>query len=228
MDCLPDPVDAAKRMPRPTCVVTMVAVRMFRLRVFAPLAALLIAGCGSGSQSNQHSASRGTSRAAGATSSSTPAGTTSGTTPQASAPGRCTPQQLRLTYLGSEGATGHIEASFQLRNVSQKTCTLFGYPGAQMLDAKGSALPTHVQRGGAFFANTRRRPREVRLVPGSSAGFVFGYSDNPEYGGGGPKPCPAATQLEVTPPNTYSQLVISLRGPSFAPCGGVLIASPVY
>ena len=135
---------------------------------------------------------------------------------------------MRLAYLGSQGATGHIEASFQLRNASQKSCTLFGYPGAQMLGAKGNSLPTHLQRGGAFFADTRRPPRIVSLAPGQSARFAFGYSDNPEYGGG--KPCLQAAQLEVTPPNTYSQLVISLpSGPSsFAPCGGVLVTSPVY
>jgi Protein of unknown function (DUF4232) len=201
---------------------------MGRLRLLAPLAAIVIAGCGSSSHSATRSSSRGTS---GATGTSAPAGTSSPSTPQTAASERCTPQQLRLAYLGSQGATGHIEASFQLRNGSQKPCTLFGYPGAQMLDAKGNNLPTHVQRGGAFFADTRRAPHNVLLAPQQSARFVFGYSTNPEYGSGttsAPKPCPAAVKLEVTPPNTYSQLVVSMfPRDNFAPCGGVLVAGPV-
>jgi hypothetical protein len=139
---------------------------------------------------------------------------------------------LRLTYVGSEGATGHIQASFQLRNVSQKPCSLFGYPGAQMLDTKGKNVPTRVQRGGAFFADTRRPPRKVLLAPGRSARFVFGYSTNPEYGSGttgAPQSCPAAAKLEVTPPNTYSRLAVTMSSrDNFAPCGGVLVAGPVY
>jgi hypothetical protein len=202
---------------------------MGRLRVFALLVVILVAGCGSGAHSSQRSKNRGASGATGmtgSTGSNVPAGTTS------SAGDRCKAPQLRLAYTSSQGATGHIEASFQLRNVSQTGCTLFGYPGARMLDAKGNALPTRVQRGGAFYADTRRRPTKVSLAPGQSARFVFGYSDNPEIGSGAtgtPRSCPKAARLEVTPPNSYSQLVISVSSAgSFAPCGGVLVASPVY
>jgi hypothetical protein len=200
--------------------------RMGRLRLLAPLAAVLIAGCGSGAHSATRSSGRGTS---GATAASGPAGTSGPGTPQNTVSQRCTPQQLRLVHVGSEGATGHIQASFQFRNVSQKACTLFGYPGAQMLDAKGNKLATRVQRGGAFFAETRRAPRKVLLGPGQPARFVFGYSTNPEYGSGttgAPQTCPAAAKLEITPPNTYSQLVVAVS--DFAPCGGVLVAGPVY
>ena len=202
---------------------------MGRLRLLALLAAVVVAGCGSGAHSATRSISRGTS---GATGTSAPAGTSSPSTSQTTASGRCTPQQLQLAYVGSQGATGHIEASFQLRNASQKPCTLFGYPGAQMLDAKGRDLPTHVQRGGAFFPETRAAPRKVLLSPGQSARFVFGFSVNPEYGSGttgAPQRCPAAAKVEVTPPNTYSQLAVSMSPrDSFTPCGGVLVASPVY
>jgi hypothetical protein len=193
-----------------------------------PLLAAVIAGCGSGAHGAARSAATGTSGATGTTGSKVPAGTSSASAPGAATPGRCAPQQLGLAYLGSQGATGHIEASFQLRNASQKQCTLFGYPGAQMLGANGNLLPTHVQRGGSFFTETRRAPHTVSLAPGEAARFVFGYSDNPEYGGG--KACPQAVKLEVTPPNTYSRLAVSMPAGanSFAPCGGVLVASPVY
>jgi Protein of unknown function (DUF4232) len=204
---------------------------MGRLWLLAPLAAVVIAGCGSGSSSNSATGSSGKGTS-GATGTSAPAGTSSPSTPQTTVSERCTPQQLRLAYLGSQGATGHIQASFQLRSVSQKPCTLFGYPGAQMLDTKGNNVPTRVQRGGAFFAETRRPPRKVLLAPGQSARFVLGYSINPEYGSGAtgtPQPCPAAAKLEVTPPNTYSRLVVSMSPrENFAPCGGVLVAGPVY
>jgi hypothetical protein len=101
-----------------------------------------------------------------------------------------------------------------------------------MLDTKGNNLPTRVQRGGAFFAETRRQPHKVLLAPGQHARFVFGYSTNPEYGSGttgAPQPCPGAAKLEVTPPNTYSRLVVTMSArDTFAPCGGVLVAGPVY
>src|SRR2546426_681711 len=128
---------------------------MRRLLALPLVLVLVIAGCGSASKHTGRAVSKGPSQPSGATRSNAATDQSRGPTssPPAAAPLRCAPQQLRLAYLGGQGATGHIEASFELRDVSTRPCTLFGYPGALLLDAKGSSLPTHVQRGGAFFAD---------------------------------------------------------------------------
>src|SRR5579884_3985171 len=59
---------------------------------------------------------------------------------------RCHTSQLDVSFAGAEGAAGHIFDSFALLNHSNVACTLYGYVGAQMLDAQGRELPTRVVR----------------------------------------------------------------------------------
>jgi len=142
---------------------------------------------------------------------------------------RCSSSQLELSYAGTQGATGHLEATFRLRNVSPRNCTLRGYPGAELLNAAGHTIPTHLERGHGFFPDTLLVPRQVLLKPGTSAQFGLGFADNNEYVGG--RPCPSAAWLKSAPPNASGALRIALTGsahPRFAPCGGQLVASPVY
>jgi hypothetical protein len=183
-----------------------------RLPAAAFLCALVIGACGSA-----HHAS------------STPAPASRVVAPSSLTPARCSSSQLALSYVGTQGATGHLEATFSLRNISARTCTLFGYPGAQMLDAGGAPVPTHLKRGNGFFPDTLATPRRVLLRPGGNAQFGLSFATNSEYVGG--RPCPAATALSSVPPNAYQALHVELAGagrPRFAPCGGVLVASPVY
>ncbi len=162
-------------------------------------------------------------------STSSHAGPASRAAPVRHAVSRCASSQLKLTYVNTQGATGHLEVTFALRDVSRQTCVLQGYPGAQLLDAAGHPLITHVQRGGGFFPDSQSAPRAVRLTPGASAQFGLSFADNNEYFRG--RPCPAASTLASVPPNARRRLRVSLTGagrPKFAPCGGQLVASPVY
>jgi len=130
---------------------------------------------------------------------------------------------------GTQGATGHIEETFKLRNTSTRTCALYGYPDALMLDAQHKPLPTEVIRGAGFFPDTRLAPTRVRMAPGIEARFGLSFSDNNEYRG--LRRCVTASWLEVTPPNARMPLQVALSGgdqPHFAPCGGRLFATPVY
>ncbi len=143
---------------------------------------------------------------------------------------RCSTGQLALSYLGTQGATGHLEVTFALHNVSARTCALRGYPGGQMLDTGGRRLPTHVKRGHGFFPDTLLAPRRVTLAPGASAHFGLSFSTNNEYRGGGRR-CPAAATLRSVPPNARQPLSVQVSGaghPRFAPCGGQLVATVVY
>jgi hypothetical protein len=188
--------------------------------------ALLIGACG-GSQTT----SAGSTQTARATRStpSTHAAPTSHAAVAGPAVRHCSSSQLRLSYVNTQGATGHLEATFALRDASARSCSLQGYPGAQLLDAAGRPLVTHLKRGGGFFPDTLTTPRRVLLTPGASAQFGLSFADNNEYVHG--KPCPAASTLESIPPNARSPLRVALTGgghPAFVPCGGQLVASPVY
>lgn len=151
-----------------------------------------------------------------------PPGTTATTSAGPTPGGRCAVSQLQAARgPGGGAAAGHIVANIVLRNSSATPCTLDGYPGLQMLDAHGHSLPTVVERGAAM-GLAAVPPALVTLAPGASASFSLAYEDVPV---GGEGVCPTSAQLEVTPPNAYSHLVLSI---SLTPCrGGTITVSPV-
>lgn len=181
---------------------------MWRTSIAAVLAALALAACGS-------------SQTKTTPSSSVPA--TSGKT----ANGRCL--DLKTGYVSTEGATGHLEVTFSVRNVSKQTCRIVGYPYARLLDASGSALPMRLRHGHGFFPDTMRPPRPVVLAPGARARFGLSFVTNSEYAGA--RRCrTVARALAGMPGRSGSRSVpVSLRGaPRLRPCGDQLVVSPVY
>jgi Protein of unknown function (DUF4232) len=190
--------------------------------------ALGLAACGGGG--HKSSSSTVAAQAPATTTAARPApATTTQATPAPSRPAGCAPAQLRLQLVSTQGATGHVEAVFSLTNQSGSTCRLFGYPGAQMVTSAGVNLKTVVKRGGGFFPDSSKPPTGVVLQPGTSARFTFEWAENNEFNGGSsPASCPRAGYLQVTPPNDYSTLVVPVDGVNFAPCNGMLTASPVY
>lgn len=191
---------------------------MWRTSIAAVLAGLALAACGS-SQSGS--------------SSSSPTSSTHGSTTKASpraklAGAGCAASQLRLSYVGTEGATGHLEVTLALRNTSGPACTLQGYPRARLLDAHGTALPLKVKQGGGFFPDTQRRARAVTLKRGGQARFGVSFVTNNEFAGA--HVCRTAAAAMSSAPgvgNHWSHL--SLRAaPRISPCGDQLIVSPVY
>jgi len=97
-----------------------------------------------------------------------------------------------------------------------------GYPSAQLLDASGTELPTHVVSGGNY-QFTNFAPSPVQLAPGATAYFNLAYSDVPS---GGETTCPTAAQIEVTPPHAVDHGVVAVQ---LAACGaGTLTVSPVF
>lgn len=133
---------------------------------------------------------------------------------------RCFTQQLQISQAGASGATGHIQMIYALENTSSTACTVFGYPGMQMVDSAGNPMPTTVVRGNAFtFPDIQ--PRAVALEPGGQASFAVDYSDVPV---GNQTSCPVSAALEITPPNAFDRLVIPA---SIASCDSVLHVSPV-
>lgn len=189
--------------------------RFIRLLGPALAAAFLIAACGSapsvGVASRPTSAPAATPvpTAAPTTVPAAPAPTAAPTPTAAPAPApaavyRCLTDDLRLTLGQTRGAAGQFARFFLLTNISQQSCGLIGFPGMQMLDAKGAALPTDVVRTGTKWPT-------VILAPGGVASFEaiwengFGYTTPPPS-------CAFPARMEVTPPNAYTSLEVGVQG----------------
>jgi hypothetical protein len=136
----------------------------------------------------------------------------------ASAP-RCRLSQLSLAQPKSTGAAGSVRMRFVFTNVSATTCTLFGYPGMQLLNARGAALPTYVRRGTSNVVPPEPEA-DVVMTHSQHASFYAGYSNVPTGG----QACKVSTSVEVTPPNDTKHFTLKL---AIAPCGGILTLSPV-
>jgi hypothetical protein len=192
---------------------------MWRAFIAAGLAVLALAACGSSQSGSSSSATGSTHR------------------PTTSVPSRakatltgaaCAASQLRLSYVGTEGATGHLEVTLALRNASGRACTLRGYPRARLLNAHGAALPLKVKQGGGFFPDTQRRARAIALKPGGRARFGVSFITNREFAGA--HICrTAAVAMSSAPGASGHWWRLSLRSaPRISPCGDQLIVSPLY
>lgn len=188
--------------------------------------ALALSACSSG-----HKAAVARSTTTTTTTTTTVSSTTTTTFPATttttakSGPGRCRSAELaaELVPRSYEVAVGNEEFRVQLSNTSTTTCTLFGYPGLQLLSSTGKPLPTEVDRGPSYLVRAET-PETVTLKPGQTASFVVGFQDQTGFPG---TSCPVAPVMEVTPPNAYHSLEIHGSFSSYGPCGRYVV-SPVY
>jgi hypothetical protein len=177
-------------------------------------AALALAGCGS-SQTVTETGSHTTAHSSGATS-------------RAAAVTACRGSQVALSYAGTEGATGHLEVTLAIRNLSARTCRMHGYPGARLLDRTGHSLPLRISRGHGFFPDTLAAPTTVTLAPRATAHFGLSFATNNEYAGA--RICRTVAAAVSAPPGPSVRWQrISLRAaPRISPCGDRLVISPVH
>ncbi|MGH9089053.1 MAG: DUF4232 domain-containing protein [Acidimicrobiales bacterium] len=216
-----DPAPAGRRWSRLPWLTGSVAA-----------AALLLAGCSSGGSSRADHTTSTTSRslattttAAGPTTTSGPATTTTTTGGSTTGTATCQPGQLSATIGRSTGAAGTQSLAVTFTDTSSAMCVLDGYPGMQLLDAQGAAITTTVVRGQFHFLQTpaNQPPTAVRLAPQGKGTFALAYEDVPV---GNETSCPTSSKAEITPPNDYTHLVVTL---SITPCGnGTVHVSPVY
>jgi hypothetical protein len=182
---------------------------------------LALGACGSSSQSSSSVASRQsatpTAPAPATTqTSSTPTSTSTSTTQttpattptSTSSPTNstaCTASELALSFLGGQGATGHGELGFELRNISNSTCHTYGYPGVQFLDRAGKALPTDSTRTTQdFFGSVPEK--QLTVEPGQSVSFRLGVT----HGAASPVGCTTAYGLQVIPPDDTATLHVAI------------------
>jgi hypothetical protein len=188
------------------------------------------AATGPGSQTTTAATSTatttGTAPAAttGASGTATQTGTQTGNSGGAAVGGgtssQCTAAGLSLSYLGGQGATGHGELGFALKNTGSSACATGGYPGIQFLAADGSALPTTPQHTtDDFFGHLPLAP--LTLQPGQTASFRLGVS----HGGGSSAACSTADALQVIAPNDTATMKVQI--PNGASECGTTTVSPL-
>jgi hypothetical protein len=184
------------------------------------LTALTLAACGSAGSSSAPSPTAAPGPAAAA---SVPAQTSaaSSTETATTRPPRCQAAGLTLKFLGQQGATGHGELGFALRNTGAGSCRTFGYPGVLFLDQAGNPLPTQSTRTTHdFFGTTVASPLVV--APGESVSFRLGVS----HGAASSSGCVTAHALQVIPPDDTGTLRAAIPQGAYE-CGGQVTVSPL-
>lgn len=203
---------------------------MKRFLILIVVCALGTAACGSSSTTTVTTTATSTATrtvtatSPAATTTTSTATTTARTATTATSPagtGACRAADLALSYLGQQGATGHGELGFALRNKSGGPCTTFGYPGVLFLDRAGRALPTRTTRTTSdFFGHTTLR--HLKLAPGDTVSFRVGVTHVPTAG----DRCVTAHQVQVIAPNDTATLRVKVRQGGAYECA-VATVSPV-
>ena len=141
------------------------------------------------------------------TSSSTSTGTGSGTSTLAAGgggAGDCTGGQLSLKIDQGSSGMGHTGSVLVFTNTGSSTCTISGYPGAEVTD---DGDYNWASRMNATRVSGGMSVSAVSLSPGSSASAMLEWDVNPSPGSGDQTNAAncagmAGGYLEITPPNT--------------------------
>jgi hypothetical protein len=130
---------------------------------------------------------------------------------------QCTAAGLSLAFLGGQGATGHGELGFALKNTGS-TCSTGGYPGIQFLAKDGAALPTNPQHTTSDFFGSLPL-KALSLDPGQTASFRLGVS----HGGGSDSGCSTAYGVQVIAPNDTATLRVPIPNGA-SECGATTVS----
>lgn len=135
----------------------------------------------------------------------------------------CQNIHLDIRAQASQGAAGHIAVIYRIHNMSGRACTLYGYPGVQLLDRHFLSLPTTVRRGGRYVGTIPKRL--IRVGAHGNAYFTLVYSDVPMNN----RPCVTASYLMIFAPNDSLPVVTYAftGGGGITACSGVIDVSPV-
>lgn len=124
----------------------------------------------------------------------------------------CTAAQLSPSFLGSNGAAGHVLLGFALRNRSSSSCHTYGYPGVEFTTGAGAPITSGAQRTTDDFAG-HEPELEITLAPGQRASFRLITSDVASNSG----PCPSAAALRVIAPDDTATMRVTF--PPVLDCG---------
>lgn len=179
--------------------------------------AVLATACGtaspsatSGSPATSNTTTSSTSATSNTSSPSTPAPTTSttGTTDpsqsarQASAPPACLSRYLHAAPGAAQGTAGSVYVAIVFTNLSNRACTLYGYPGVSLANG------TPIRQVGLAATENPTPPRElVTLRPHGTASALLRIVDAGNYSTAQCGPV-TTSWLQVFPPNQTVPLYV--------------------
>lgn len=91
-----------------------------------------------------------------------------------------------------------------LTNTSSRTCTVYGYPGLQLIGAGGAKIPTDTHRGPTFFTKDPG-PHLIVLQHGQSA---WSGLETLDVEGPGESCDTQTTSLAIIPPDETTSLTV--------------------
>jgi Protein of unknown function (DUF4232) len=190
--------------------------RHMRATLLALSAALLLAGCGgSGNPSSTAGAPASTTPSHPATNTAVGSPTTA---PQSSRSNLCRASDLRLSFIGGQGATGHGLLGFALHNGTSRPCHTYGFPGIQFLDRDGRPLPTKSTRTTHDFFGSA--PLQALVVsPNGTVSFRVGVTHGITSSAG----CTTAYGISVIPPDDTSSLHTTISEGAYE-CGTATVS----
>jgi hypothetical protein len=108
----------------------------------------------------------------------------------------CAGTQLAVRHSSVDGAAGHSVLILRFRNVSSHTCSLFGYPGLDALDAHGNVMKSATR---SLTGITGTHAEETIVVaPAHRASAAVEWQNFRDDG----SDCPFSSSIAATPPNT--------------------------
>jgi uncharacterized protein DUF4232 len=172
-------------------------------------AAVIATGCGSASSTTaggSASPANAPSSAPASSPSSAPSAPASPTgSPTPAGPGPCPTRSLQVKLGVSQGTAGSVYTTITFTNISNVTCTLYGYPGVSLQTAR----PLH-QIGKPARENPATPRKLVTLQPQTTANALLQIVDAGNYP---PSTCGPATAhyLQVYPPNQTTPAYIKYK-----------------
>jgi hypothetical protein len=89
-------------------------------------------------------------------------------------PSWCTHDQVMLSVVAGDAATGHRAAGYRATNVSDRPCVLDGYPDVAIADPLGADVGVAIVHGGSFMTQDPG-PTAMTLPPGGTAMSLLGW-----------------------------------------------------
>ncbi|MGW2517507.1 DUF4232 domain-containing protein [Streptomyces sp. NPDC001617] len=133
----------------------------------------------------------------------------------------CATRDLNARPGVSQGTAGSVYQVIDFTNISQTTCTLYGYPGVSL--AGGS--PVH-QIGPAATRNTTAPRALVTLAPGATSNALLRVTDAGNYPATQCQPT-GAQYLQVYPPGQTTPMYVAYNATACAGTVGLLSVSAV-
>jgi Protein of unknown function (DUF4232) len=115
----------------------------------------------------------------------------------------CLTRYLNGTVSGGQGTAGSTYVNVVFKNLNNKPCTMYGYPGVSF----GAGTPVQ-QVGQPADRDPQVSSKLVTLQPGGYAYAVLQIGDAGNYPAGNCQPT-ATTYLQVYPPNTSNLLYVA-------------------